>query len=74
MAKKTPNAVSQKQFKGEYVPLQPADGSNRAYKKEPNAPSDKESKKRNGVQLGSMAQANPGLVGMQDYKKKPKGK
>ena len=70
MAKK--NIVSQKQFKKGYIPIQPVDESNRSYRVEPNSPS--KARKRDSVQLGSQTEARPGLAGMQDYKRKPKGK
>ena len=70
MAKK--NVVNQHQFRGGYIPQQPVDEWNRAYRTEPNPPS--KSRKRDSVQLGSQTQARPGLVGMQDYTRKPKGR
>ena len=69
---KRANTLNQRQFKGGYTPVQPADEFDRTYRREPAAPSS--SKKRMGVQLGSMGQARPGLVGKQDFKKKPKGR
>lgn len=33
------NKMNLKQFKGGYVPLQPSDPDNRAYRQEPNSPS-----------------------------------
>lgn len=66
------NTVNQKQFRGGYSPSQAADPENRVYRTEPNSPS--ESKKRNGIQLGAQTQARPGLIGMQDFTRKPKGK
>jgi len=74
MAKKNTNTVNQRQFKGEYKPVQPADEFNRSFKTEPNSPSSASQRKRLGLQLGSSSQARPGLAGMQDYKHKPKGK
>ncbi len=70
MAKK--NVVNQKQFRGGYTPDQPVDKDNRAYKKEPNSPS--KSRKGDSLKLGSQTQARPGMVGMSDYPRKPKGK
>lgn len=66
MAKKP--VVSQRQFKGGYAPQQPVDEWDRRAKPDPNPPS----KQRMGLQLGSMQQAKPGLVGMQDYKRSKK--
>lgn len=71
MAKK--NVVDQHQFKGGYIPQQPADGSNRVYKKEPNKPSQASQKKRMGVQIGSMSQAMPGLAALRSQKPKKRG-
>lgn len=70
MSKK--NVVSQKQFRGGYVPDQPVDEFDRAYKTEPNSPS--KARKRDSVQLGAQTQARPGLAGMQDQIRKPKGR
>jgi hypothetical protein len=64
------NTVNQRQFRGGYVPDEPVDEWNRSYKKEPNPPS----KKRNSLQLGQSAEARPGLAGMQDFKRKKRGK
>ena len=72
MAKKNPNVVNQRQFKGGYVPDQPPDYEDRAYRAEPNAPS--KARKRDNVQLGAQTQARPGLAGMQDYPRKSKGR
>lgn len=69
---KSKNSMNMRQFKSGYVPVQPADESDRTYRQEPNAPSS--SKKRMGVQIGSMSQARPGLVGMQDFKRTKKRK
>lgn len=71
MAKKV-NTMNQRQFKGGYVPVQPADEFDRTYRREPSPPST--SKKRGNVQLGQMAEARPGMVGKQDFKRKPKGR
>ncbi len=71
MAKK--NVVDQHQFKDGYIPQQPTDESNRAYKKEPNAPSENALKKRLGVQIGSMSQARPGLAALRSPKAKKRG-
>ena len=70
MAKK--NVVNQRQFKGGYIPIQPVDEDNRAYRMEPNSPS--KARKRDSVQPGAQTQARPGLVGMSDYPRKPKGR
>jgi len=66
------NAVNQRQFRGGYVPDQPIDPDDRAYRKEPNSPT--QSRKRDGVQLGAQTQARPGLVGMSDYSRKKRKK
>ncbi len=66
------NALPQGQFRDGYTPVQPADEWNRSYRTEPNAPSKR--RKADNVQKGFQTQARPGLVGMQDYKRKPKGK
>ena len=58
------NTVSQKQFRGGYVPDQPVDEWNRSRKTEPNSPS--KARKRDSVQLGSETQARPGQVGWSD--------
>jgi hypothetical protein len=69
------NQLSQRQFKNGYVPVQPADEFDRTYRQEPAPPSlSKSQMKRMNVNLGSMSQARPGLVGKQDFKRKPKGK
>lgn len=64
--------MNMRQFKSGSIPVQPADEFDRTYRQEPNAPST--SKKRMGIQLGSMSQARPGLAGMQDYKRTKKRK
>ncbi len=67
---KSKNVLNQRQFKGRTAPVQPADEFDRTYRREPNPPSD--DKKRQGVRLGQMTQARPGLSGMQDFKRKKK--
>lgn len=67
---KSKNTLNQRQFKGGYSPDQPVDEFDRSYRREPAPPS----KKRGGVQLGQMGEAYPGMVGKQDFKRKPKGR
>ena len=67
--KKDKNVQSQRQFRGQ-APDQPVDEGNRAYRKEPSPPS--QQRKRSSVAAGFQTQARPGLVGMQDYKRKGK--
>jgi len=69
---KNKNALPQRQFRDGYTPIQPVDEWNRSYRTEPNAPS--KARQRDSIQKGFETQARPGLVGMQDYKRKPKGK
>jgi hypothetical protein len=57
-----------KQFKPGTVPDQHWDESVRVNAHEPDSPSTV--RKRQGVARGSQAEANPGLVGKQDYKRK----
>jgi len=57
-----------KQFKKGTYPDQHWDESVRANGHEPDAPS--QSKRRNGVSRGSQAEANPGLVGKQDFNRR----
>ena len=66
------NTVNQRQFRGGYIPDQPTDEWNRAYRKEPNSPS--KARKGDSIQKGAQTEARPGLVGMQDFKRKPKGR
>lgn len=64
------NTRNQRQFKGGYIPEEPVDEWNRAYRKEPASPS----KKRDSRMSGTDMQARPGLAGIADYSRKPKGK
>lgn len=68
MAKK--NIVSQKQFRGGYVPDQPVDEWNRSYRAEPGSPS--KARKRDSVAPGAQVEARPRLVGMQDQSRPSK--
>jgi hypothetical protein len=67
MAKKSSYS---KQFKKGTYPDQSADESVRVNGHEVDSPS--KVKKRNGVALGSQMEANPGMVGKNDYSRKRK--
>lgn len=57
-----------RQFRGGYYPDEHWDESSRQNGHEVSSPSAK--RKRSSVALGSQTEANPGLVGKQDYKRK----
>jgi hypothetical protein len=57
-----------RQFRGGYFPQEHWDESTRVNGPEVSSPSI--IRKRQGVALGSQTEANPGMVGKQDYKRK----
>ena len=57
-----------RQFRGGYFPQEHWDESTRVNGPEVSSPS--AVRKRQGVALGSQTEANPGMVGKQDYKPK----
>ncbi len=59
-----------KQFKGGYYPQEHWDESSRQNGHEIDSPS--RQRKRMGVAIGSQVQANPGMVGKNDYSRKRK--
>lgn len=58
---KKKNVVNQKQFRGGYVPQEPPSSEDSASVKHANPPSDRATRRRQGIGMGSQVQANPGL-------------
>lgn len=55
------NVVNQRQFRGGYIPKEPPSPEDGASVRHANPPSDRVTRRRKGVGIGSQAQANPGL-------------
>lgn len=68
MAKKSFNS----QFRGGYTPAQAVDPDNRVKRDSSENETPAKVRKRAGIAPGFQTKARPGLVGMQDYKRKSK--
>ncbi len=64
------NESFSRQFRGGYYPMEHWDESNRQNGPEVSSPSI--NRRRKSIAIGSQTEANPGLVGKQDYKRKRK--
>lgn len=58
---KKKNVVNQRQFRGGYSPDEPPSPEDSASVRRANPPSDRSTRRRQGVGMGSQTQANPGL-------------